>query len=99
MSSIRGLTIGASLLLVGLVTSGMPWADEGADLKAAVKENTSPPVDLTPEIFSEYTAETLRRGFEGLIYVQLVIGSDGLVLDVKPIGSATAPYAGSLKNC
>lgn len=46
--------------------------------------NATPPVDLSPSVKPEYTAEARQAGFEGKLYMEIVVADTGEVLMVRP---------------
>ena len=44
------------------------------------------PVDLTPEMIPQYTAEARAAAIEGTVTLEMIIAEDGKVLRVKPVG-------------
>jgi protein TonB len=44
----------------------------------------TPPVDLSPSDKPEYTAEARAAGFEGKLYIEIVVADTGEVLMVRP---------------
>ncbi|MBL8032222.1 MAG: TonB family protein [Leptospiraceae bacterium] len=44
------------------------------------------PVDLSPEVRPQYTAEARSAGIEGAVTLEIVIAEDGKVLRAKPVG-------------
>lgn len=46
--------------------------------------NATPPVDLSPSIKPEYTDEARKAGFQGTLYVEIVVADTGEVLMVRP---------------
>lgn len=50
-----------------------------------VQINATIPVDLSPDIKPEYTTQARQAGFEGTMYVDIVIADSGEVLQVRPV--------------
>lgn len=44
------------------------------------------PVDLSPEVRPQYTAEARNAGIEGAVTLEIVIAEDGKVLRARPVG-------------
>lgn len=45
-----------------------------------------PPVDLSPGLIPQYTAQARSAGIEGSVTLEIVIADDGRILRVKPVG-------------
>lgn len=46
--------------------------------------NASTPVDLNPSIKPQYTPEARQNGFQGVLYMEIVVADTGEVLMVRP---------------
>ncbi len=46
----------------------------------------TPPVDLSPQIVPQYTAEARNAGIEGTIVLEIVLSEEGRVLRARPVG-------------
>ncbi|MBX7059123.1 MAG: energy transducer TonB [Leptospirales bacterium] len=63
-------------------------AEDGEDPRVAgavqaFASGVSPPVDLSPEIVPEYSAEARSRGLQGKVFLEIVVADDGSTLRVR----------------
>lgn len=49
----------------------------------AFASGVTPPVDLSPDIVPDYTAEARSRGLQGKVFLEIVVGDDGSTLRVR----------------
>lgn len=70
--------------------------DRIASAQDPFRINATPPVDLNPSVKPEYTPEARKAGFEGKLYLEIVVADTGEVLMVRPrnqVGHGLEPIA------